>query len=284
MRNSLIIIVIMSLFQSSLSLSRLLTSSVASSLRLFATTASPAEELFTPTAAPTPIPTSIPTSTPLPTPHYSVRPATPSDIAAIKAINLATLPENYTNEFYLRMLREWPGLCMVINADPSSSTASTTSPMSFTPSAGNREEDVVGYVLGKVEHRISAPGGVKGRVGAGNIFSNIFPTQRPPRGRRGGNPDPLSVPKLIDPMVGHITSLSILPGHRRHGLASLLVNNLHINLRERYPDVEETTLHVRDSNEGAKRCYQRLGYSVKGKRQRYYGDGETAVEMAYELD
>ncbi|EED89265.1 predicted protein, partial [Thalassiosira pseudonana CCMP1335] len=51
-----------------------------------------------------------------------------SDIPQIQKVNLATLPENYNNNFYINHMREWPELCLVA-------------------------EHIVGYVLGKVETR-----------------------------------------------------------------------------------------------------------------------------------
>mmetsp|Transcript_8987 Transcript_8987/g.29165 ORF Transcript_8987/g.29165 Transcript_8987/m.29165 type:complete len:254 (-) Transcript_8987:473-1234(-) len=64
--------------------------------------------------------------------YVMIEQATPADIEAIQQCNRASLPENYADCFYERHFSTWPGLSFVAR-----------SPESY--------EDVVGYVLGRLE-------------------------------------------------------------------------------------------------------------------------------------
>ena len=71
---------------------------------------------------------------------------------------------------------------------------------------------------------------------------------------------------------GNITNIAVSPSYRRSGVAEALLKEL--ERRARLKDVTIFFLEVRQSNEAAKRLYEKLGYSP---RKRFY---EKPVEDA----
>jgi ribosomal-protein-alanine N-acetyltransferase len=66
----------------------------------------------------------------------------------------------------------------------------------------------------------------------------------------------------------HINNLAVAPPHRGGGAGTAL---LHEILREgARMGARRATLEVRQSNESARRLYERLGFSVAGVRRGYY--------------
>ena len=66
----------------------------------------------------------------------------------------------------------------------------------------------------------------------------------------------------------HINNLAVAPEHRGAGAGTAL---LHAVLREgARMGARRATLEVRQSNEAARRLYERLGFSVAGVRRGYY--------------
>jgi ribosomal-protein-alanine N-acetyltransferase len=79
---------------------------------------------------------------------------------------------------------------------------------------------------------------------------------------------------------GHLGNLAVVPGARRRGVATALVEDL---LREaRTRDVEVVTLEVRVSNFAAQALYRRHGFRLAALRRGYYRDtGEDALVMEW---
>ncbi len=75
----------------------------------------------------------------------------------------------------------------------------------------------------------------------------------------------------------HILKIATRPPYRRHGLAKELLVLAQDHAAEH--GGETVTLEVRSSNAPAIALYRALGYSVRGIRHRYYGDGEDALVM-----
>ena len=76
----------------------------------------------------------------------------------------------------------------------------------------------------------------------------------------------------------HVMNLAVDPDHRRHGIASLLLERLF----ETTDDGSRRgyTLEVRVSNDGAIKLYERLGFTGRGIRRGYYTDNrEDALIM-----
>jgi ribosomal-protein-alanine N-acetyltransferase len=72
-------------------------------------------------------------------------------------------------------------------------------------------------------------------------------------------------------------TLAVHPGFRRRGIAELLLLDLFDQARHR--GARRLTLEVRPSNTAAQRLYRKYGFSVEGRRPRYYSDGEEALIM-----
>ncbi len=76
--------------------------------------------------------------------------------------------------------------------------------------------------------------------------------------------------------VWHLMNVAVVPGFRRQGIASRLLERL---FEEAGPDARYT-LEVRTSNHGAIAMYERFGFRPAGYRRRYYHDnGEDALIM-----
>ena len=83
---------------------------------------------------------------------------------------------------------------------------------------------------------------------------------------------------MLTPDGAHVTTVAVDPDHRRTGVATILMCELHQDARER--DCDAMTLEVRASNVGARDLYERFGYVAEGLRRGYYSDnGEDAVIM-----
>ncbi|CAN0376786.1 unnamed protein product [Ascophyllum nodosum] len=176
---------------------------------------------------------------------FYFRLARKDDIGAISSCNLKTLPENYSPEFYDNHIKDWPDLAVVAEHVDSNN--------------GVGQPRVIGYVLGRLEDKDTFPPTV----------------YRDPRSR--SPPSPPSTP------TGHVTSLAVLPGYRRCGVAGQLMSTLHEQMLSRYR-ATRVSLHVRKSNRGAIRLYEeQLNYKVAGVAPAYYSDGEDAFLMQAEL-
>lgn len=76
----------------------------------------------------------------------------------------------------------------------------------------------------------------------------------------------------------HITTMAVLPKHRRTGIATTLL--LELLQEARRGGARVATLDVRVSNDDAKRLYRSFGFVEVGRRIRYYDDnGEDALVM-----
>ena len=73
---------------------------------------------------------------------------------------------------------------------------------------------------------------------------------------------------------GHVLSMVVRPLRRRRGIGTRLVAEA-----VRSCAGNDLYLEVRASNEGAQQFYQGLGFRARGRRHRYYHDGEDAIVM-----
>lgn len=181
----------------------------------------------------------------------TLRLARRSDVAEIQRCNLATLPENYNQQFYTNHLRQWPDLAFVAVDESLQPT------MFGTGFADQPQEKVVAYVLGKVEDRTVVDAD----------FEDLY-------GRR---------PMYTTERLGHVTSLAVLEPYRRRGLAAELMKQLHHHLATAY-QVSAVGLHVRQSNAAAERLYLGFGYEQAECIPAYYQDGEDAYFMRKRLE
>ena len=81
--------------------------------------------------------------------------------------------------------------------------------------------------------------------------------------------------------LGHVKDLAVRPDARGEGLgANLLGTALSIC---RQQGVGRVKLEVRETNEPAKRLYDRFGFEIHRRLPRYYDDGEDAFVMVRSL-
>ncbi len=77
-----------------------------------------------------------------------------------------------------------------------------------------------------------------------------------------------------------IENLGVLEASSKKGLASTLIEKLFINLKE--CGVKNITLEVREGNAAAVNFYKKHGFSVLGKREKFYQE-EDALLMGKKL-
>jgi len=82
---------------------------------------------------------------------------------------------------------------------------------------------------------------------------------------------------------GHVTSISVIRGYRRLGLAKKLMIQSQEAMASIYK-ASYVSLHVRKSNRAAIGLYRdTLGFTVYGTEKSYYADGEDAYAMRLSL-
>lgn len=81
-----------------------------------------------------------------------------------------------------------------------------------------------------------------------------------------------------------IMQIAVKDEYRRQGIATQLLEEMTKSFPKEIDDVVETiTLEVRESNVGAKKLYESVGYEVVTIKKNYYKDGENAVYMIKRL-
>lgn len=76
----------------------------------------------------------------------------------------------------------------------------------------------------------------------------------------------------------HVMNIAVRPDNRRRGLARRLL----LAALSAHPEARTVYLEVRPSNAPARALYESLGFSLAGRRPRYYGD-EDALIMSLDL-
>lgn len=79
----------------------------------------------------------------------------------------------------------------------------------------------------------------------------------------------------------HVNKIAVAPGARRRGLATRLMDAVFAFAHDL--KAVDIYLEVRVSNTPARRFYDGLGFTVAGRRPRYYLDGEDALVMVCRL-
>ncbi|WBW98513.1 ribosomal protein S18-alanine N-acetyltransferase [Oceanirhabdus sp. W0125-5] len=76
----------------------------------------------------------------------------------------------------------------------------------------------------------------------------------------------------------HITNVAVHPDHRRSGIGNLIFKDMYKFCADN--NIIGITLEVRENNLTAQNFYKNLGFSVEGRRKKYYQDtGEDAIIM-----
>jgi ribosomal-protein-alanine N-acetyltransferase len=79
----------------------------------------------------------------------------------------------------------------------------------------------------------------------------------------------------------HVINVAVAPQERQRGIGRALVD--HLLGQARATGIAKLLLEVRASNAAAIRLYESAGFTRFNVRDRYYGDGEDAVEMVLAL-
>ena len=69
---------------------------------------------------------------------------------------------------------------------------------------------------------------------------------------------------------GHIVTVNVAPRFRGRGVATKLLQEIEIFLKQR--SITQIRLEVREDNNSALKLYHKLGYQTLGKLDRYYGN------------
>ncbi|MFC7230207.1 ribosomal protein S18-alanine N-acetyltransferase [Saliphagus sp. GCM10025308] len=81
--------------------------------------------------------------------------------------------------------------------------------------------------------------------------------------------------------IGHVKDVAVHPDWRGSGIGSALLGRSLAVLASQ--GAHSVKLEVRESNDGAKRLYDRFGFDPLRRVPRYYDDGEDAIVMVREL-
>mgnify|MGYP002381915309 CR=1 FL=1 len=76
---------------------------------------------------------------------------------------------------------------------------------------------------------------------------------------------------------GHLTTIGVAPEHRRRGLARMLM--LEVERSFLAGGITTMRLEVRVDNVAAQQLYERLGYVVVQRMNRYYSNGDDGYQM-----
>jgi ribosomal-protein-alanine acetyltransferase len=79
----------------------------------------------------------------------------------------------------------------------------------------------------------------------------------------------------------HLNLLAVLPGYQKQGIGRGLLDWLESSART--AGIFTVNLELRESNVVARRFYERLGYTLKGRRRAYYAGREDALCMTRDL-
>ena len=71
-------------------------------------------------------------------------------------------------------------------------------------------------------------------------------------------------------LIGHIYSIAVYPKHQRKGFATLLLNSVEQDLKERFPAIKYISLNVRKSNKAATLLYCKHDYNRAKVEKAYY--------------
>jgi len=77
--------------------------------------------------------------------------------------------------------------------------------------------------------------------------------------------------------AGHIVTLDVDPGERRHGLGSLLMQTVEEQMKQEGAEV--MSLEVAENNAAAQQFYRSRGFVIRGRIAKYYGGRVDAEVM-----
>ncbi len=75
--------------------------------------------------------------------------------------------------------------------------------------------------------------------------------------------------------IGHILNVAVKTERRKEGLGTALMNHAFDTLRSH--KINSCRLEVRQSNNAARRLYERAGMTAEHEESRYYGDEDAII-------
>ncbi len=87
--------------------------------------------------------------------------------------------------------------------------------------------------------------------------------------------------KRGETLRGHILSIAVMPEYRGRGIGKRLLSSCETLLRKR--GARYVYLEVEEDNLVAKRLYEKMGYKVAGRIEKYYPWGASALIMVKKL-
>lgn len=171
---------------------------------------------------------------------YILEPMTLDDIDEVSAVEAQCFPTPWPKTVYRRELRNHKqNYYLILRDDPNSESAQEL-PVQYGPSAPRRQGRWAFLQLGHRDPEI-APPPIIGFTGMWNVLNEA-----------------------------HVTTIGVIPAYQGRGLGELLFLSLIDEAIQRHATF--VTLEVRVSNFGAQQLYRKYGFSVQGKKPRYYTD------------
>lgn len=194
--------------------------------------------------------------------EYKIRYARAFDCHAMKLINEACLPENYSMNFYYQHMKYYPDLNYVATDSNGKIVGYVMAFLQLKKNAQNDDWD-------EEEHKARHKRDIQKRKEEQQNKHNKSQTQQ-------------SNVEEIDEFGGHITSFAVLPEYRGHKIGQRLMASTLVAMKKR--GASDCSLNVRVSNEIPIHLYRdRFGFEVDFTDEGYYEDGEDAYYMVKKL-
>ena len=171
---------------------------------------------------------------------YILEPMTLDDIDEVSSVEAKCFPTPWPVAAYRRELRDTKQNHYIVLRDDPHADVSGEIPVKFGSSVPRRQGRFAFWPLGRRDSR-QAPPPIIGFAGMWHVLDEA-----------------------------HVTTIGVLPTLQGKGLGELLFLSLVDEAMRR--GATWLTLEVRVSNYGAQQLYRKYGFTIQGKRQRYYTD------------
>lgn len=171
---------------------------------------------------------------------YILEPMTLEDIDEVSAVERQCFTNPWPVAAYRRELRDTRQNHYIVLRDDSDAESDSDVPVQYGSTTPRRQGRFALWPLGRRDSR-GQPPPIIGFAGMWHVLDEA-----------------------------HVTTIGVLPRYQGHGLGELLFLFLIDEAMKR--GATWLTLEVRVSNYGAQQLYRKYGFTIQGKRQRYYTD------------
>ena len=171
---------------------------------------------------------------------YILEPMTLDDIDEVASVERECFTNPWPLAAYRRELRDTRQNHYIVLRDDPEADSDSDIPVQFGASAPRRQGRFAFWPLGRRDDKQATPP-IIGFAGMWHVLDEA-----------------------------HVTTIGIRPDYQGKGLGELLFLSLIDEAIRR--QATWLTLEVRVSNHGAQQLYRKYGFSIQGKRQRYYTD------------